>query len=300
MQYGMYHVMHDEHFVSWPPSPQLAMAVFPYIRSLYYNMWREFVLPHEIEFNRQILGLPPTEPVRNDEGDQQRVAQRNGEGGLVGLLQGLLDALDPDDEENGEANLGDGQAAQGDANVGEGDQNQVVVDVEVVLDEEEVNDVAPAGLPNGVDQGPGGEHEGAEGEAPQPAAEPQQGQEPQHNHEAPPAPPARRFDLGTLLSSFSNTLVSSLILPGISFAMGELLRLALPSPWTMLSPQSASRQRPGLLQQQWGRSLVGGCLYVVLKDAIRFYAKYRKVVAMGDRRVKNVDRPRRSRSNRGQ
>lgn len=288
--------MHDDNFVSWPPSPQLAIAVFPYIRSLYYNMWREFVFPYEMNFNRQILGLPLAEPPRrnnndDDDADQRRIAQRNGEGGLVGLLQGVLDALDPDDEENRNAN------GQGDGNVGEGDQDDVVVDVEVIVDGDEVNNIALADLPNGVGQQPGAGHEGAEAEAPPAAPQPQQDQQPQNNHEAPQAPP-RRFDLGTLLSNFSNALVSSLILPGISFAMGEALRLSLPSSWTTASPRFAWRQRPGLLQQQWGRSLVGGCIYVVMKDAIRFYAKYRKVSAMGSRRVKNVDRPRRGRNNR--
>jgi hypothetical protein len=80
----------------------------------------------------------------------------------------------------------------------------------------------------------------------------------------------------------------------VSFAMGELLRLALPKQWTAASSfPRGSTMRPGLLQQQWGRSLVGGCLYVVLKDFLRLYTKYRKVAAIGNRKVKNVDRARR-------
>jgi hypothetical protein len=120
----------------------------------------------------------------------------------------------------------------------------------------------------------------------------------QVQHEAPQAPPARRMGLGALLSSISNAVVGALILPGVSFAMGEALRLVLPKTWTSSSARNpwtlygGFGGRPGLLQQQWGRSLVGGCLYVVLKDVIRVYAKSRRVVAMGNRRVKNVDRKR--------
>ncbi|PHH87635.1 hypothetical protein CDD83_8602 [Cordyceps sp. RAO-2017] len=99
--YGMYQFVHEDDFLRWPPSPQLALAVFPYVRSVYYNLWRELVLPYEVRLNRQLVGLPPVEAGRDagrdaaDDGAQGQ--QRNGEGGVLGLLQGLVDALDPDD-----------------------------------------------------------------------------------------------------------------------------------------------------------------------------------------------------------
>jgi len=119
----------------------------------------------------------------------------------------------------------------------------------------------------------------------------------QGGHEVPQAPP-RRMGLSAILSNVSNAIVGALIMPGISYAMGEALRLVLPKAWTTVGPRNPwSRYgmvgRPGLLQQQWGRSLVGGCLYVVLKDVVRVYTKSRRVAAMGNRRVKNVDRRRR-------
>ena len=40
-----------------------------------------------------------------------------------------------------------------------------------------------------------------------------------------------------------------------------------------------------LLQEKWGRSLVGGCLFVVLKDAVMLYARWRMVEMHRKRRV---------------
>ncbi|KAG8673225.1 hypothetical protein FPOAC2_06662 [Fusarium poae] len=319
--YGVYHVMHDDNFLDWPPSPQLAMAVFPYIRSVYLNLWREFVLPYEVNLNRQIMGLPPIEPRRDQAPANERQPEQRGEGGVLGFLTGLIEALEGEEaDEDGEIDAL-GPRAPGDV---EGQGGGGVV-IELVIEdvdnedngvwdqqaednempqEEPLDDENPVILPaEGEDLPP------APVEAPQdPAAEPAIGLAPiiapgpeaenqaaqQNQHEAPQAPPARRPGLGTILSGVSNAIVSALILPGISYAMGELLRMALPKQMTATpSLFRGGLIRPGLLQQQWGRSLVGGCLYVVIKDMLRLYTKYRKVAAIGNRRVKNVDRARR-------
>lgn len=297
--------MHDEKFLAWPPSPQLAMAIFPYIRSAYYNFWREFLYPYEVNLNRRILGLPPLEPQQNEQqgANNRRGGQRNGEGGVMGFLQGILDALDPDDEEQG----GDDPAQQiriaheqvEDGEDGEGGNGGGVV-LEVVIEEIQDDDDwgADEAAPEPAAQPQNEEAAQDEGAAPEAPAGNDAAAAPPQNHEVPQAPPARRPGLGSILSGMSNAIVSALILPGISFAMGEFLRLALPRPWTQLQSRSSWYRpggvlgRPGLLQQQWGRSLVGGCLFVVMKDAIRLYSKYRKVASMGQRRVKNVDRRR--------
>lgn len=330
--YGIYHVLHDDNFFSWPPSPQLAMAVFPYIRSAYLNLWREFVFPYEVNLNRQIMGLPPVEPRQQGQAaDQQRPP--NGEGGIVRFLNGLIDALEADDGEEHDHDH-DHQAARQVRvveNEDQGVEGEMMLElvIEEVEDEDEGNDsdesedellgeealdAAMDRLVQGqaVGQQPrdngeqppqdnneepqdDGEHPRDDHEVPDlidiPAQDP-----PQVDHEAPQAPPARRPGLGSILSGVSNAIVTALILPGISFAMGELIRLALPKSWTS-APRSSlfmrgPTTRPGLFQQQWGRSLVGGCLFVVIKDVVRLYSKYRKVAAMGKRRVKNVDRQR--------
>lgn len=290
--------MHDEHFLAWPPSPQLAMAIFPYIRSAYLNLWREFVFPYEVNLNRRYLGLPPVEQQPVDEQPQAEAPApplENGQGGgVVGFLNNLIDALEPDDDD--------------DEN-GDGPRRQVMIDgeevegglvLDIVIEEMDAEDERPNQRPNIGQRN--------DEELPRPPANVPAGAVPagaipadapaaNNQHEAPQAPPARRPGIGTILSSVSNAIVSALILPGISYVMGELLRLALPKSWTTLSRGPWYRPgglgRPGLFQQQWGRSLVGGCLWVVMKDVLRLYTKYRKVAAIGQRKVKNVKRSRR-------
>ncbi|KAH6949381.1 hypothetical protein BKA56DRAFT_607013 [Ilyonectria sp. MPI-CAGE-AT-0026] len=282
--YGVYRVMHDDQFLAWPPSPQMAMTMFPYLRSAYLNFWREFVFPYEVNLNRQMQGLPALEPRPNEEpANNQRAAQRNENGGP-----------DDDDEGGGDA-AGQLRIAHEEGNDAEGN---LVVDIVI----EEVVDIVEEDVNEFSDD----EQDGIEGGWGRPAdqppvqAAPELGREPaaapadppadvpaQHNeHEAPQAPPARRPGLGTILSGVSNAIVSALILPGISYVMGELLRLAMPRSWTTMprNPwfRTAGIIRPGLFQQQWGRSLVGGCLWVVMKDVVRLYTK-----------VKNVERHRR-------
>lgn len=252
------------------------------------------MLPYELQLNRQLLGLPPQEQppqaanARNN-APRNPGAGRNREPGIIDLLQTLLDALGGDEEDLVNRNDGapNGEAAPGDGHedrlllelvieeIPDGEDNAALVQPGVQLDNvgnEQVEELQPL---------PGQDNQGEPG-----------------NHEAPPAPPAARVGLGGILSHLSNAIVSALILPGISFLAGEALRLTLPSKWTTISPRNAwlrssALMRPGLLQQQWGRSLVGGCLYIVLRDLVRVYTKSRKVAALANRRVKNVDRPRR-------
>ncbi|KAK3503141.1 hypothetical protein B0T13DRAFT_501315 [Neurospora crassa] len=121
----------------------------------------------------------------------------------------------------------------------------------------------------------------------------------------PPQPAAReRNDDGqdgvelplVSFTDLTNNVVTSLLFPFISYGMGELLRLILPRSWT--SPPKAivtsgffrsekiMQGGPGgLLQQRWGRSLAGGCLFVVIRDVFELYAKYRNVQAKKARRI---------------
>ena len=310
------------------------MAVFPYVRSVYLNLWREFVFPYEVNLNRQINGLPPIEP-RRDEPPAERQPEQRGEGGVVGFLNNLIEALEGDEADEDEADAM-GPRAPGDAQEG-GVVIELVIQ-EVDHENENAQGQQPAGQNPVPQQPPNNENPVAQAaEEDEESDESEEDEEDDYNipplvpieepqnpapevvaapapviapeaeagaggnevaqdnqHEAPQAPPARRPGLGAILSGVSNAIVSALILPGVSYAMGELLRMALPKHMTAASSLSrGSTMRPGLLQQQWGRSLVGGCLYVVIKDMLRLYTKSRKVAAIGNRRVKNIDRARR-------
>lgn len=284
-QYGMWHALQDPYFLTWPPSPQLALAMFPHIRSIYYNMWREFVYPYELKLSRQVLGLPPAGQDRNrgeaENGNNRR--DHRADGGIAGFLQNVLDALGPDEDgHGGEAGNRVHIVNEEIEIVDEGGQDGELV-VELVIDEameeEQGEEDADADLQLPAD--------GAQ--APPVVQEERRADQ----HEAPPAPPARRAGLGTILSAASNSIVSALMLPWISFAMGEALRCLVPRAWTAAPASQLYRTaRLGFLQQQWGRSLLGGCLFVVMRDAVRLYTVYRKAGFIAQRKVKNVDRRR--------
>jgi hypothetical protein len=71
--------------------------------------------------------------------------------------------------------------------------------------------------------------------------------------------------------------MGALFFPTISSVIGELLKVTLPKDWVF--------KRGGLLQEKWGRSIVGGCLFVVLKDALVLYCKWKKARDFGKKRV---------------
>jgi hypothetical protein len=93
--------------------------------------------------------------------------------------------------------------------------------------------------------------------------------------------------------------MGALFFPAISRLVGDILALTLPS--RLVDPNFGSRTvvglfgrtgkvtSKGLLKEKWGRSLVGGCLFVVLKDAVVLYCKWKKARDFGKRKV--VDWP---------
>ncbi|KAI0376284.1 hypothetical protein F5Y04DRAFT_266825 [Hypomontagnella monticulosa] len=83
-----------------------------------------------------------------------------------------------------------------------------------------------------------------------------------------------------------NLLAGALLWPEICYGMGELLRLALPARFVTRPRFGANT---GILQERWGRSLVGGCLFVVLKDAFFLWVKYRRTMNRSSRRIKNAE-----------
>ncbi|KAI0110175.1 hypothetical protein F4814DRAFT_394310 [Daldinia grandis] len=83
-----------------------------------------------------------------------------------------------------------------------------------------------------------------------------------------------------------NFLAGSLLFPGVCYGMGEILRFVLPSRFVT---RPASGFCTGLLQERWGRSLVGGCLFVVLKDIFSLWVKYRRIMNWPSRKIKNVE-----------
>ncbi|RYO76875.1 hypothetical protein DL766_008104 [Monosporascus sp. MC13-8B] len=82
-----------------------------------------------------------------------------------------------------------------------------------------------------------------------------------------------------------NFLAGALLWPGLCYGMGELMRLVLPR---SLVTRPALGPNTGILQERWGRSLVGGCLFVALKDVFSLYVKYRRAMDRPYRKLRNV------------
>ncbi|PGH17800.1 hypothetical protein AJ79_00941 [Helicocarpus griseus UAMH5409] len=97
-------------------------------------------------------------------------------------------------------------------------------------------------------------------------------------------------------SNLADTVLGALLFPAISASMGGMLKMALPKAWTT-APAAASaasssleKGKSGLLQSKWGRSVVGGCLFVLLKDALVLYCRWKLAKTHRKRRVLNYDR----------
>jgi hypothetical protein len=84
------------------------------------------------------------------------------------------------------------------------------------------------------------------------------------------------------------TIIGALAFPAVAAGMGQLLSYALPSSW--LSNANYMNGRPGLLRTKWGRSVVGGCLFVVLKDALILYCRWKLAQTHRLRRIMNYDK----------
>jgi hypothetical protein len=101
-----------------------------------------------------------------------------------------------------------------------------------------------------------------------------------------------------------DTILGALIFPSIAASMGELLRITLPVSWVTPprgvtttswlggwlgagAMQSGKGRSTGFLQTRWGRSLVGGCLFVGMKDMVMLYVRWK--MAQNHRKRKVLD-----------
>lgn len=82
--------------------------------------------------------------------------------------------------------------------------------------------------------------------------------------------------------------LGALCFPFASCSMGEILKITLPRTW-VVPPTYWERRSKGILQSKFGRTLVGGCLFVVLKDALFLYSSYSMAQNHKKRKVLNYD-----------
>ncbi|TPX12418.1 uncharacterized protein E0L32_006830 [Thyridium curvatum] len=313
--YGGYLVMQNR-MPEWPPSPQWVIILMPFVSLTYNNLWYEIFGPLNRRLNRVLRGRPA-----HEEAAQPGDAAEGGNANAV-------PAPDDDDADVGvfgavwrlgNAVLGlfgeEELVIEVDARIGGGDDaapapapapapNQAAIDaaglqaaagqLEAVADELEA---AANQLQIAVDEDDpqAGQRElpaARQGDAaPAPDVPQAAGAENQELND--PAAVAGELQPGdenrSTFADLFNASASALLFPVVSAGIGQVLRYALPYSWTT-SPWN--RRPTGLLQQRWGRSLVGGCLFVVVKDLVNLYTKYRRVQVRTHRKIKNVTRRR--------
>ena len=302
-QYGAYLTLRN--IPVSPSNPEWAVTLMPYISICYAHTYYLFFGDLERKLNRALKGPRlPEEPAAAPAADGNVEIQDREEGIGTALFR-LGGAL---------VNLFDADGAEIVVEVGENGgagfnrREEIPVEMEVVI--ENGNEVNEEELERAIQE----EIQAMEEEQQQDNAAPQNPVVDQEQEDDPAQPPpirdaraeeapgnqngnnngnnqqpAEDNRASTTLSDVVNGIVTQLLFPVVSAGIGEVLRHTLPGDW--VAP-TASRRPAGLLQHRWGRSLVGGCLFVVLKDALRLYGKYRRVEVKKQRKVKNVERRR--------
>lgn len=225
----------------WPPSAMMTLCALPYIRAIYNGFHKTVIAPREKAWLQQI---------------QPRAAEN-----ADGLANG--DAVQGDNDMEG----------QDENNVDDMLDFELGVQVEVIEEEEEIEPQhQPNNAPAQAQPRPQNEGNNDQDHGPnQPQAPPQ------------PAPVAGqpqefRQNIFLNLAIVTHSITGAILFPTISMSMGYTLKVLLPSHLTTLPMRSRWSSLPakptGLLQTRWGRSLVGGLLFVVLKDALSFWARW--------------------------
>lgn len=251
---------HELTYGFWPPSAALTLVTLPYLRSIYEEYLERVWGERERRWTREIR------PNLDREGNG---ADRQGQGNGAnnedeGMVQLQIDIGEDTDDEQAEAEAV--AAAQADS------------------PQDALQDRAPP-----LDQPPADEYQHGQANPPQgdiahDAQDDAQGQPNNRRH--------RRVDITFLAyaTGFAETTLGALFFPTVSATMGIALKLALPASWTVARIDRGNPMPTGLLQTRWGRSIVGGCLFVVLKDALRIYCKWKMAEAYRNRRVLNYDK----------
>jgi hypothetical protein len=248
-------------FTAWPPSASMAFAVLPYLRSAYNAYYERFWAKKEQQWIREIQPRA-SEPQDNpDEQAGDGAGQADAPADGDNMFEVRIDGGIWEDWDGGNAN----------ANVDDDMPDLVEADPLPQAEERFDGPNPPAGLDRAAAAPPPIIPDNRQAQPA--AAQPQ----PQQNE--------RRLSFST--TAVAETVMGALAFPTLAEISGEVLRLALPTSWTTSASKFAPR---GLLQEKWGRSLVGGCLFVVLKDAVMLYVRWRSARMHRERRVLDVKR----------
>lgn len=271
-------------FGSWPPSASLTFAVLPYLRGLYNAYYERVWAEKEKQWLKDI------QP-RNGRSDEAEGGAANG--GQDAAVDDAAAAEDNNFEIRIDGNIWDEWV---DDEEPEADRAQQRRDRDEIRQDMLHNGPAPAQAP-AFNEPPLADDEPAavpagnqQRQPPLNAGAPQQ-QRPQQNAAA--GHQERLLSFST--TALAEKILGALFFPTIASLSGEALRIFLPKAWTTKPLASSSfglrsGRVTGLLQHKWGRSIVGGCLFVVFKDAVMLYFRWKLAQQHRSRRVLDYDR----------
>ncbi|KAI4207106.1 MAG: hypothetical protein LQ348_000690 [Seirophora lacunosa] len=247
----------------WPPSAAMTLATLPYMRAMYNGLRKKLFHDLEREWARQIQPRGGEDGGNADtDGDQDQAPADEGQGGIMNFELGVeLEIIEEEEAPavaeqqqdlvhqapHGVAGIGDlgqGQAPDADQEHNRDD----ALDQDLLQHENDNQD--PVGAPN------------------------QDAQAARNQNPGLPAEHHRVVRLVPLVSAVVHTMMGALAFPAVAAGMGDLILLFLPYSWKV-PPRWRERRSPGLLQSRFGRSVVGGCLFLFLKDTVSLYSKYR-------------------------
>ncbi len=276
--------------LQWPPSAAFTFAALPYIRGFYNAYYERIWWPREQRWLKEI------QPRAGEDGadgpnpaDQEQEHNNNGVNDAEDNIEIEVDFDIFADWNNG------GEA---------GNHNAVEnPPVPIARGPARPNDAAPAdgdALPDLIPVEPAGQGN-------------QQHAAPAPNVPQEPAAPRRQRvrrerNIAFSTTSLADTILGALIFPSIAAAVGELLRHTLPTSWvtppsgtpaaswlggwikTTSGKAGAAGKPTGFLQTRWGRSIVGGCLFVGFKDAVLLYVRWKMAQNHRRRKIMDFDR----------
>jgi len=237
----------------WPPSVAMTMAIMPYIRAAYNEFYARILAPKEKAWTKEIQ--PRAEESGENDGQEQN------DGGVEVEVPGGLDfELDVQVEIVEEQEVPEGGQQQREQQ------------------REQPRDIPPAA--GQVRADPDRIRERAEQEF-------RERRNHGHIHPQPVQDGAAGLPGGALLlrpKQSAQSVIGALMFPTVAAAMGVLLKAVLPKSW-INPPRYWDRYTPGFLSSRFGRSIAGGFLFIVLRDTVSLYSKYRLAQSHKQRRI---------------
>lgn len=292
----------DHHWdlTTWPPSASFAFAVLPYVRSLYNAYYKKVWAEKEKQW---LVAVKPRVSQQNEEdaagNNGQNPAEVPAEGENIFEVHIDHNVWDDGDwAEEEEEQLVQQAADRQPAALRQDDFPEVPENIGHDRPQEQREELQRH-LPGagGFPRAPNNEAAPApvilDHRRPNAGAAPAPNQPADQNGVPNGIVGERRLSLS--INNVAQTVLGALFFPTIAGISGEALKLVLPYTWVTEPAISHVSHRPvwakGFLQKKWARSLVGGCLFVVGKDALLLYVRWKMAQMHKRRRVVDVDIP---------